>query len=78
MLDLEGHPSYGESIITRAYQEHGVVECDPTRAFPNLPIGAKVRVAPNHICMTAAAHDRYYVVDQSDEVIAIWTRVNGW
>jgi D-serine deaminase-like pyridoxal phosphate-dependent protein len=71
MLDLAGKRSYGESIVRRAYQEHGVVECDPAVAFPNLPIGAKVRVAPNHVCMTAAAQD-------GDEVAATWTRVNGW
>jgi D-serine deaminase-like pyridoxal phosphate-dependent protein len=35
-------------------------------------------VAPNHTCLTVAAHDRYYVVDGGDEVIAVWDRVNGW
>ena len=44
----------------------------------DLPIGAKLRIAPNHTCMTAAAHDRYYVVEGGDEVVAIWSRVNGW
>jgi len=78
MLDLAGRRSFGESIVRRAYQEHGVVDCDPNLALPNLPVGGKVRVAPNHVCMTAAAHDRYYVVDEGDEVAAIWTRVNGW
>ena len=52
----------------RAYQEHGVVDCDPSHPFPDLPIGGKLRVVPNHTCMTAAAHDRYYVVDGTDEV----------
>jgi hypothetical protein len=28
--------------------------------------------------MTAAAHDRYHVVEGGDEVVAVWTRVNGW
>jgi len=28
--------------------------------------------------MTAAAHDRYYVVEGQDEVVAVWPRVNGW
>ena len=27
----------------------------------------KVRIAPNHACMTAAAHDRYFVVDGGDD-----------
>jgi D-serine deaminase-like pyridoxal phosphate-dependent protein len=78
MLDVAGKRSYGDSIVRRAYQEHGVVECDPASAAMNLVIGDKVRVAPNHVCMTAAAHDRYYVVDGGDEVVATWTRVNGW
>jgi hypothetical protein len=29
--------------------------------------------------MTAAAYDRYFVVDTGrDAVVAIWPRVNGW
>ena len=78
MLDTAGHPSFGGSVVRHAYQEHGVVDCDPSRPFPTLPIGGRLRIAPNHACMTAAAHDRYYVVDGSDEVVAVWTRVNGW
>jgi D-serine deaminase-like pyridoxal phosphate-dependent protein len=35
-------------------------------------------VAPNHNCKTVAAHDRYFVVDGDDVVVAIWPRVNGW
>ncbi|MBC7802169.1 MAG: hypothetical protein H7Z10_16260 [Gemmatimonadaceae bacterium] len=65
-------------IVRHAYQEHGVVACDPASPFPDLPIGGRVRVLPNHTCMTAAAHDRYYVVDGGDQVIATWPRVNGW
>jgi D-serine deaminase-like pyridoxal phosphate-dependent protein len=78
MLDRAGTASLGHAIIGRAYQEHGVVELDPALPYPDLPIGAKLRVLPNHACMTAAAHDRYYVVDASETVVAIWTRVNGW
>ena len=78
VLDAAGAPTLGGSVVRRAYQEHGVVELDPSVLAPELPIGAKLRIAPNHACMTAAAHDRYYVVDGTDEVAAIWTRVNGW
>ncbi len=78
VMDLAGLPSLGGTVVRHAYQEHGVVECDPSLPYPDLPVGAKLRVAPNHACMTAAAHDRYYVVDGGDEVVAVWTRVNGW
>ncbi|HEY6434935.1 MAG TPA: alanine racemase [Acetobacteraceae bacterium] len=77
VLDMQGRRSYGEAIVRRAYQEHGVVEIDPARPI-DLPVGAKVRIAPNHICMTAAAHDRYHVVDGDITVEAVWHRVNGW
>ena len=67
----------GKCIINRAYQEHGAADCTPD-AFEKLKIGTRVRVAPNHACLTAAAHDRYYVVDGGTEVVAVWDRVNGW
>jgi len=76
-LDIDGTRGLGNAIVRTAYQEHGVIELDP--AYPvDLPIGAKLRIAPNHTCMTAAAHDRYFVVDGEQEVAAIWHRVNGW
>jgi D-serine deaminase-like pyridoxal phosphate-dependent protein len=58
VLDLDGRPIPGEPIIARVHQEHG--EATPA---PMLPIGAKLRVAPNHSCLTAAAYERYHVVD---------------
>ena len=78
MLDLDGKPSFGEAIVARTHQEHGEVHGDGPLPFDRLPIGALVRIAPNHTCMTVAQHDRYYVVDGSREVIATWDRVNGW
>jgi D-serine deaminase-like pyridoxal phosphate-dependent protein len=76
-LDIAGRRSYGNAIVVNAYQEHGVIAVDPSHPI-DLPTGGKLRIAPNHICMTAAAHDRYFVVDGSQQVAAIWHRVNGW
>jgi D-serine deaminase-like pyridoxal phosphate-dependent protein len=76
-LDLAGRRSYGNAIVRRAYQEHGVIETDPAHPV-ELRVGDRLRIAPNHTCMTAAAHDRYYVTDGDDEVVAVWRRVNGW
>jgi D-serine deaminase-like pyridoxal phosphate-dependent protein len=76
-LDVDGKPTLGPSVVTRAYQEHGVVALSPAVTEP-LPIGAKLRIAPNHTCMTVAAHDRYYVTDGGTEIVAVWPRVNGW
>ena len=76
-LDIQGQRRYGHAIVDRAYREHGVIACDPAHPI-DLAIGGKLRIAPNHTCMTVAAHDRYHVVDGSDDVIAIWPRINGW
>src|SRR5688572_27614574 len=76
--DIHGRPAYGRCVVERVYQEHGVATNAEPLPFDALPIGARVRVGPNHACITAAAHDRYYVIDGSTEVVAAWDRVNGW
>jgi D-serine deaminase-like pyridoxal phosphate-dependent protein len=76
VLDLAAE-AMGGAIVSRAYQEHGVILQDPEAPLP-LRLGDRLRIAPNHTCMTCAAHDRYYVTDGDDAVVAVWPRVNGW
>jgi D-serine deaminase-like pyridoxal phosphate-dependent protein len=76
--DISAHASFGSCIVKRVYQEHGVVTSDRQLPFGKLTIGTKVRIGPNHACITAAAHDRYYVVDGGLDVLAEWDRINGW
>lgn len=76
VLDLAGR-KFGDAIVRRAYQEHGLIERDPGEPI-ELHVGDRLRIAPNHTCMTAAAHDRYHVIDGGDTVVAVWPRVNGW
>lgn len=76
--DRAGAPAFGECIIERVYQEHGIAVGSAPLPFGDLRIGARVRVAPNHACLTAAAYDRYHVVDGGDEIVDVWDRVNGW
>jgi D-serine deaminase-like pyridoxal phosphate-dependent protein len=53
-------------------QEHGKIKTSSP-----LPVGTKVRVVPNHSCLTAAMFDRYYVVD-GGTVVDEWRPVRGW
>lgn len=76
--DIEGRRSFGSCIVKRVYQEHGVVTDDNPLPFDKFSVGTKVRIGPNHACITAAAHDRYFVVDGGTEVVAEWDRINGW
>lgn len=75
LWDPAGRP-LGLSIAS-TNQEHGLVPAAEAD-FERLPIGTQVRIAPNHACMTAAAHERYHVVERGTEVLAVWARCNGW
>lgn len=68
-----------EGLIVRAVtQEHGIVAARTGAIDPaGFPIGSRLRVLPNHACMTAAAHDGYQVIDHG-RVAATWPRINGW
>lgn len=80
VLDRAGRRSFGEAVVARVHQEHGEMRGGGGSPLDlaALPVGARVRVAPNHCCITAAAHDRYHVVDGGERVLAVWERVNGW
>lgn len=65
--------------VGRVYQEHGLLEADGPFPFDLLPVGSRVRVLPNHACMTAAMYDAYRVVDgPTDALVDLWPRINGW
>jgi D-serine deaminase-like pyridoxal phosphate-dependent protein len=64
--------------VERVWQEHGLVVSERPLAPGSFPVGARLRVLPNHVCPTAAAHSAYHVVDGSQAVSATWPRINGW
>ncbi len=65
-------------LVKRVNQEHGYVTAEAPIPFDRLPIGGRVRILPNHACITSAMHDRYHVTDGGGEVVATWPRINGW
>ncbi len=82
VADANGRAFDPQLRVARVYQEHGLVELTDGVSLNDLPIGMRLRVYPNHVCMTAAMYDCYHVVDSENgdgrEVIAIWPRINGW
>ena len=78
---LAGEPASGMAVV-ECSQEHGFVGADGPLPYTKLPVGARVRVLPNHACITAAAYDRYYVVDSDLDggrsVVDVYDRINGW
>jgi D-serine deaminase-like pyridoxal phosphate-dependent protein len=53
-------------------QEHGKIA-----AQGHVPVGTKLRIVPNHSCLTAAMFDRYHIVDRN-KVVDQWKPVRGW
>lgn len=67
-------------IMTQANQEHGILSLRPGSqgSLPDLPVGAQVRILPNHACATSSQHDHYNVVE-AGAIVARWPRISsGW
>ena len=79
---IDGRPFLNQLVVGRVYQEHGEIALAGDLAMADMPIGGRVRIYPNHVCMTAAMYDGYHIVDSDEsdgqEVLAVWPRVNGW
>lgn len=71
-----------DMAVVACSQEHGFVGADAPLPFGRLPIGSHVRIWPNHACITAAAYDRYYVIDSDLDggkaIVDVYDRINGW
>ena len=68
------------ACIGRLEQEHGFIDVkNHAGLFNRFPIGSRLRVLPNHACMTAAAYPGYWVIGESSEARPdYWPRCNGW
>jgi D-serine deaminase-like pyridoxal phosphate-dependent protein len=79
VCDLSGRP-YADLIMVDTNQEHGVIALRPGSAatLPELPVGARVRILPNHSCATGAQHDRYHLLGEAGTIEAEWPRISGW
>ena len=64
--------------VVAVNQEHGFVAGEAPLPLESLEVGARLRILPNHACMTAAMHERYNVIDGEDDVAAVWQCTGGW
>ena len=72
---------YADLIVADANQEHGIITVRPGSqgVLPDLAIGDRVRILPNHACATGAQHQAYHVVrGESANVESEWPRFGGW
>ncbi|EOO02625.1 putative alanine racemase domain protein [Phaeoacremonium minimum UCRPA7] len=89
-VDVEQYEGW---IVGRFSQEHGILTWRSVGEKTSgkgqlqepdaLEVGQKVRLWPNHSCVTGAHFGWYFVVDESregkeDEIVDIWVRARGW
>ncbi len=77
---LDGAPLDG-FVISGANQEHGILSrahgepCADIAA--RFPLGARLRILPNHACATGAQFPFYHAL-AADGSAALWSRFHGW
>lgn len=69
LADAEPRVLRDDAQVASVSQEHGILDA-------RLPLGARVRILPNHSCLTAACFDAYHVV-RGDRVVARWKVERG-
>lgn len=67
---------YGNWVVGKLSQEHGILTAlDDTCKF--IPYGTKVKILPQHSCITAANHGWYFVVEDG-KVVDVWVPTKLW
>ena len=67
--------------VADVHQEHGLVA--GPRPYHKLvetyPVGTRVRILPNHACLTAGTYDRYHLVrGRNTGILDLWPKASGW
>jgi D-serine deaminase-like pyridoxal phosphate-dependent protein len=73
VCDLELRPQPLKLIALS--QEHGKIHVAGDAA--RWPVGTRLRIVPNHSCLTAAMYDRYAVLS-AGQLVDEWRPVRGW
>lgn len=75
----DGEPLAGY-VLGSANQEHGILcraEGTDREIAARFPVGARLRILPNHACATGAQFPEYHAVGASGE-LETWPRFYGW
>lgn len=77
VADAETLAPLDSLAVNAASQEHGKIDVADVAWFERLPVGAQVRILPNHACFTAAAYPGYQLLEEG-ALGGRWSRINGW
>lgn len=73
-------PKYGQWQVHRVSQEHGILR-PVSKSFEEselIPIGTKIKILPNHACITANSYNAYYILDDNDNIMDVYIPWRGW
>ena len=79
VCDIDGRIIDG-LFVSRLNQEHGIIMHRGRNGgcMPDLPVGTRLRIIPNHACATAGQFDCYHVVHPHADGLSRWPRFRGW
>lgn len=80
VCDIEGRV-FNDLIVSSTNQEHGIVtlRTGSAEVLPDLTVGTRLRILPNHACATGAQFDAYTVLQADEDArLACWLRFRGW
>jgi D-serine deaminase-like pyridoxal phosphate-dependent protein len=63
-----GRVHAGEELVVKLSEEHGIMRVDPDASYR---VGDRVRIVPNHACVTVNLHDHLYVAREA-RIEAVW------
>jgi D-serine deaminase-like pyridoxal phosphate-dependent protein len=77
VFSADGREHHSALRVRSISQEHGKIEGKSPIDFASLPVGTRLRIVPNHSCLTAALFDRYHVVREG-RLVDEWRPARGW
>lgn len=78
VCDLDGRHVPG-LYVADVHQEHGFVRSSAgALPFEQFPVGSRVRILPNHACMTVAPYAEYHAFQPGEPGLQRWGKATGW
>ncbi len=77
IVSTDGRRALAGLRVASLSQEHGKIRGRGATDVGKFPVGTRLRILPNHSCLSAALFDRYHVT-RGNEVIEEWRPVRGW
>lgn len=81
VCELDGGAPVPGLRVKTVHQEHGFIVSDDDwdSITDRYPVGTRLRILPNHACMTVASYKQYLTVrGQNPAILSSWDKATGW